>query len=185
MNKELKFWMIVVAIVIILILCIVKLVYFSEDVEVMMREKIYGAVEVSGLADIAEGESLGRDNLVLDTAEQFLGLVPKGETIYTYFELGEKEPKFPSLGDAHYQLNRKFVYVANELRVIYNDSYEYQKGDRRYWIEGWSWGSAGLGRITFHYDNKGCIAIVVYVIVVIVFSIFIASGFKDMPWWMP
>lgn len=187
MNKELKLWLIVVVVIIFLILSIVKLFYFSEDVEIMMRPEEIDAVEVNSIVDIVESESLGGDHLILyDTTEQFLDLVPEGETIYTYFELGEKEPRFPIAKGVHYQLRRKYLAFVNESRIIvYNDLYEYQEGNRRYWIEGWSWGSAGLGRVSFHYDNLGSITIVIFLIVGITFIIFIAFGFRNMPWYMP
>ncbi len=159
MSKELKFLMIVVSIAIFLISSVVYLTYFSEDVEIVMKQEIYGAVEVKSVEDMfnnIEGELLEGDYSILcDSKEQFLDLVPRDKTIYMTFEIEEEELKFSKVKQKHYILNRTYLAFVNGIGVIvYKDLYEYRNGDRRYWIEGWSWWGSNSGIISFHYDNK-------------------------------
>jgi len=195
-NKGLKCWMIISLVVvgIFVIWSVVFLIHFSKDVEIMFEsEKIHGAVEVNieNMFDSVEGEFseevkagvLGNYAVLCDSLGQFLELAPEG-TIYTFFELGKKESKFLKTG-RYYSLSKTYLAVVSEVgAIIYSDLYEYREGNRRYWIEGWSWGE-DLGKINFHYDNKEDIIVCVGVLACIIIGLVLFFGFASMPYYLP
>lgn len=136
-----------------------------KEVTIPIRYEIERAIKVKSTDNVIEksksfglGLGVGAPQIICESAEQFINLVPKEEIVFTSLKLED-----------NYNQTLKKVYlsfIANRAGVIiYEDEYSYSEKSLSYNVKDYNW-----QEVVFRTDSPGLVAPIIFSIVIILFS---------------